>query len=219
MARGPLRGIKVPEASGRQSFGVWQKGAAAVARIVIVVGHALTGTYCDALAEAYRRGAESGGNEVTLFSTAAMKFDPVLRGGYRTLQPLEPDLAAAHAAIHAADHMAFIFPLWMGTLPAIFKGFLERVIQPDIFEPAKTGTFVTPWKGKSVRVVITMGMPALAYRWYFGAHALKMLKRHILGFLGAGPIRSTILGSIEDVSPERRTRWLADMEALGRSGR
>jgi putative NADPH-quinone reductase len=148
-----------------------------------------------------------------------MTCDPVLRGGYRTLQPLEPDLAAAHAAIHAADHLVLIFPLWMGTLPAIFKGFLERVIQPDIFEPAKTGKFVTPWKGKSARIVITMGMPALVYRWYFGAYALKMLKRNILGFGGVRPIRSTILGSIEAVSPERRARWLADMEAFGRSRR
>ena len=188
-----------------------------MARIVIIVGHSRWGTYCGALAGAYMRGAESAGHEVLLFNTATMTFDPVLRGAYHTLQPLEPDLAAAHAAIHAADHLVLIFPLWLGTLPAILKGFLERVIQPDIFEPGQTGKFVTPWKGKSARVVITMGMPAFVYRWYFGAHALKMLKRNILGFLGVAPIRSTLLGSITTVKPERRTRWLADMEALGRA--
>lgn len=189
-----------------------------MARIVIIVGHALTGTYCEALAEAYKRGAESSGHQVSLFNTATMTFDPILRGAYRTLQPLEPDLAAAHAAIDASDHLVLIFPLWMGTLPAILKGFIERVIQPDIFEPARTGKFTTPWKGKSARVVITMGMPAFIYRWYYGAHALKMLKRNILGFIGVAPVRSTLFGSIEGVSPERRAAWLADMEALGRSG-
>ena len=190
-----------------------------MARIIIIVGHAISGTYCGALAEAYARGAESAGHEVSLFNTASMTFDPVLRGAYRTLQPLEPDLAAARSAVLAADHLVLIFPLWLGTLPAIFKGFLERIIQPDIFEPAKTGKFVTPWKGKSARVVITMGTPGFIYRWYFGAHALKMLKRHVLGFLGVAPIRSTILGSIAGVSNERRTRWLLDMEALGRAAR
>ena len=188
-----------------------------MARIVIIVGHALRGTYCEALAEAYKRGAESGRHEVSLVNTATMTFDPILRGGYRSLQPLEPDLAAAYAAIQAADHMVLIFPLWLGTLPAILKGFLERVIQPDIFEPAKTGQFVTPWRGKSVRIVTTMGMPGFIFRWYYGALALRALKHHILAFLGAGPIRSTILGSIEAVAPERRQRWLADMEALGRA--
>ena len=187
-----------------------------MARIVIIVGHALTGTYCEALAEAYRRGAVEARHQTALINTATMAFDPVLRGGYRELQPLEPDLVAAREAIHAADHLVLIFPLWLGTLPAIFKGFLERVIQPDIFEPAKTGHFVTPWKGKSVRIVMTMGMPGFIYRWYYGAHALKMLKRNILAFLGAGPIRSTIHGTIEGVSNERRVRWLSDMEALGR---
>jgi NAD(P)H dehydrogenase (quinone) len=190
-----------------------------MSRIVIIVGHAQTGTYCDALADAYRRGAIEAGHQTALVSTATMAFDPVLRGGYRELQPLEPDLIAARDAIRAADHMVLIFPLWLGTLPAIFKGFLERVIQPDVFEPAKTGQFVTPWKGKSARIVMTMGMPGFLYRWYYGAHALKMLKRHILGFLGVRPIRSTIHGAVADVSPERRARWLSDMEALGRAGR
>lgn len=190
-----------------------------MARIAIIVGHSMTGTYCEALAEAYRRGAVEARHQTALINTATLAFDPVLRGGYRALQPLEPDLAAARDAIAAADHLVLIFPLWLGTLPAIFKGFLERVIQPDIFEPAKTGQFVTPWKGKSVRIVMTMGMPGFIYRWYYGAHALKMLKRNILSFLGAGPIRSTIYGSVESVSQERRTRWLNDIEALGRQAK
>jgi NAD(P)H dehydrogenase (quinone) len=190
-----------------------------MARIAIIVGHSMTGTYCEALAEAYRRGAVEARHQTALINTATLAFDPVLRGGYRELQPLEPDLATARDAIAAADHLVLFFPLWLGTLPAIFKGFLERVIQPDIFEPAKTGQFVTPWKGKSVRIVMTMGMPGFIYRWYYGAHALKMLKRNILSFLGAGPIRSTIYGSVESVSQERRTRWLNDIEALGRQAK
>lgn len=190
-----------------------------MARIAIIVGHSMTGTYCEALAEAYRRGAIEAGHQTALINTATMVFDPVLRGGYRELQPLEPDLVAARDAILAADHLVLIFPLWLGTLPAIFKGFLERVIQPDVFEPARAGQFVTPWKGKSVRIVMTMGMPGFIYRWYYGAHALKMLKRNVLSFLGAGPIRSTIHGSVESVSQKRRTRWLSEMEVLGRHAR
>jgi putative NADPH-quinone reductase len=211
--------IKASGAHCRKVAAVREKGAAAMARIVIIVGHSLRGTYCEALAEAYERGAESARHEVSLFNTATMTFDPVLRGGYRSLQPLEPDLAVARTDIQAASHMVLIFPLWLGTLPAIFKGFLERVIQPDIFQSAKTGKFPTPWKGKSARVVITMGMPGFVYRWYYGAHALKMLKRNILAFVGIAPIRSTIHGMIEGVSQERRQRWLADMEVLGRAAR
>jgi putative NADPH-quinone reductase len=188
-----------------------------MARIAIVVGHARSGTYCQALGEAYRRGAEAGGHEAKLFLTAGMHFDPVLREGFARVQPLEPDLAAAHDAMLAADHLVLIFPLWVGTLPAIFKGFLERVLQPDLVEPARQGKFAQLLKGKSARVIVTMGMPAFVYRWWFGAHAAKMLKRSILSFMGARPVRSTIYGSVESVSPERRRRWLADVEAMGRN--
>jgi|SRR5581483_7254360 len=187
-----------------------------MARIVIVVGHVRTGTYCEALGEAYKRGAEAGGHEARLFLTGAMRFDPILREGFAKVQPLEPDLEAAHDAMLAADHLVLIFPLWLGTLPAILKGFLERVLQPDLVEPAKRGEFVKLLKGKSARVVITMGMPGFVYRWWFGAHALKMLRRNILAFIGVRPVRSTIYGYVEGVGAEGRRKWLAEMEALGR---
>jgi putative NADPH-quinone reductase len=145
-----------------------------------------------------------------------MAFDPVLHEGFERVQALEPDLQRAHESMTEADHIVLIFPLWLGTLPAIMKGFLERVLQPRLVEPAKQGKFVKLLKGKSARVIITMGMPGFVYRWWFGAHALKMLERNILGFLGARPIRSSIYGSIEGVSRETRSRWLREVETMAR---
>lgn len=74
-------------------------------------------------------------------------------------------------------------------------------------------------KGKSARVIMTMGMPGLIYRWYFGAHALKLFKRNILNFTGVHPVRSTIYGMVEAVGAEKRAQWLRDVEALGRAAR
>ncbi len=103
-----------------------------MARIVIVVGNSMTGSFSEALGKAYLRGAESGGHEAKLFVLADMTFDPILRQGYRGLQPLEPDLAAARDAFLACDHVVFVFPLWCGDMPALTKGFIERLIQPDL---------------------------------------------------------------------------------------
>jgi NAD(P)H dehydrogenase (quinone) len=189
-----------------------------MSRIAIIVGHARKDTYCEALGEAYRRGAKAGGHNATLFVTLKMMFDPILHEGFTIIQPLEHDLQVAHDAIMVADHLVLIFPLWLGTLPAIFKGFLERVLQPDLVEPSKKGKFTKIFKGKSARVIMTMGMPDFIYRWYFGAFALRMLKRNILGFVGVSPVRSTIHGMIEAVTPETRQSWLADAEAMGRKG-
>ena len=75
------------------------------------------------------------------------------------------------------------------------------------------------FKGKSAHVIMTMGMPGLIYRWYYGAHALKLLKRNILHFIGIKPVRSTIYGMIEAVGDDKRKQWLREVEALGHQAR
>lgn len=149
-------------------------------RIVIVVGHARRGTYGEALGEAYRRGAEAGGHDARRFVLSKMSFDPIRHEGFSREQPLEPDLKAAQDAIGWADHLVVIFPLWFGTLPAIFKGFIERVFQLGFaVEPtAGVGGYRPLLTGKSARIVMTMGMPVFIYRWYFGGHAVKNSSPH-----------------------------------------
>jgi putative NADPH-quinone reductase len=192
-----------------------------MAKIAIVVGHPQRDSYCAALGQAYLRGAASGGHEAKLFMLAEMSFDPILREGYRRLQPLEPDLVAARAAFLACEHVVFVFPLWCGDMPAIMKGFIERLMQPDLLAiQASAGK--ESWKvfkGKSARVIMTMGMPGWFYRWYYGAHALKLLRRNILHFTGIKPVRSTIYGLITAVSDDTRKQWLREVEALGHQGR
>jgi NAD(P)H dehydrogenase (quinone) len=186
-----------------------------MARIVIIVGHSRPGTFCEALGRAYQEGAAAAGHDAKLLVTANLTFDPILREGYLRVQRREPDLQQAYDDLVAADHLVFVFPLWLGDMPAILKGFLERILQPELIEPAKTGRFVQVLKGKSARVIVTMGMPGLVYRWWYGAHAVKLLKRNILRFMGVSPIRTTIHGYIEGVGAETRQRWIEDARSLG----
>ena len=195
-----------------------------MAKIAIIVGNPMRDSYSEALGEAYRRGAESGGHQAEVFLLGRMNFDAILREGYRREQPLEPDLAAARAAFGACDHVVIIFPLWCGDMPAILKGFLERMLQPDLLAIQAAGRKTNidqakaEWKifkGKSARIVMTMGLPGWFYRWYLGAHALKLLKRNILQFIGIAPVRSSVYGMIEAVSDDTRKQWLREVEALG----
>ena len=109
------------------------------------------------------------------------------------------------------------YPLWLGTMPALLKALLEQVFRPGFaIDQAKYG-----WKkrlrGKSARIVVTMGMPAFIYRWYFRAHSLKNLERNILAFSGIGPINATLIGMVEGASAKRE-KWIAHMRKLGRKG-
>ncbi len=190
-----------------------------MARIAIIVGHPQGQTLCEALAQAYERGARSAGHEVHLFALSAMNFDPVLRGGYRTEQPLEPDLQAAYDWMAASDHWVMVFPLWCGDMPALMKGFIERILQPDLIRRRGTEREMN-WRifpGKSARIVMTMGMPTLFYRYWYGANTLRLLKRNILHFIGVKPVRETLYGMVADVPTDKRLQWLKDMEALGKA--
>jgi putative NADPH-quinone reductase len=60
-------------------------------------------------------------------------------------------------------------------------------------------------------------MPALAYRWFFGAHTLKSLERNILQFCGINPVHDTLIGMVEAADEPSRQEWLEKMRELGRA--
>jgi putative NADPH-quinone reductase len=155
---------------------------------------------------------------VNLFSLANMAFDPILHHGYRREQPLEPDLRAAYGALTACDHLVLVFPLWCGDMPALLKGFLERILQPDLIARANTENAMnwSIFQNKTARIVMTMGMPVSIYRYWYGGHALKLLARNILNFIGIKPVRSTLFGMVGTAKAEQRDRWLNEVRTLGR---
>ena len=71
--------------------------------------------------------------------------------------------------------------------------------------------------GRSARLVVTMGMPALVYRWVFRAHGIKALKRNILGFVAISLVRESLIGAVEG-DAQRRSDWLTRMGKLGARG-
>jgi len=112
-----------------------------------------------------------------------------------------------------------LYPLWLGAMPVLLKALLEQVSRPGFaFEYRSRGMPKKLLTGKSARIVVTMGMPAFVYRWYFRAHSLKSLAHNVLDFVGIGPIRASLIGMIEG-KRTRRDRWIARMHALGRTGR
>jgi NAD(P)H dehydrogenase (quinone) len=192
-----------------------------VARIIIVVGHPQGNTLCEALGNAYKGGAETEGHQVRLFALAKLAFDPILHEGIRKEQPLEPDLRAAYEALTACDHLVLVFPLWCGDMPALLKGFIERILQPDLIARQNTENAMN-WSiftNKTARIIITMGMPVSIYRFWYGGHALKLLSRNILNFIGVKPVRYTLFGMIGTSKPEKRERWIKQVRELGKQGR
>ena len=169
-------------------------------RILLIQGHpdATRAHLCHALADAYAEGAREAGHEVRTVEVARLD-GPVLRSAEDWEHGTLPaSLAEAQAAVEWAEHLVVLFPLWLGDMPALLKAFLEQVLRPGFaFERDARDPFAAKrLGGRSARVVVTMGMPALVYRWVFRAHSLKSLERNILGFVGIRPVHETLLGGI-----------------------
>lgn len=192
-------------------------------RIVLIQGHPdpVGGHFGQALAAAYRQGAEQAGHEVRLIEVAALDVPMVRSKAQWDGGELIPALDQAQQTLAWGEHWVLFYPLWLGTMPALLKAFLEQVLRPG-FAVSRSGDALA-WhkqlRGRSARIVVTMGMPAMVYRWYFRAHSVKSLERNILGFCGIAPIRETLIGMVEAAGDARRRQWLARMRALGARAR
>lgn len=173
---------------------------------------------CHMLEDAYAKAALLAGHELRRVSVAGLDF-PLLRTQRDWEHGKLPEtLQQAQDDIGWCEHLVLIFPLWLGDMPALLKGFLEQVARPGF---AFHGQADNPLKekalkGRSARIVVTMGMPALVYRWYFRAHSIKSLERNILGFVGISPVRETLFGLAGDAGHDKVDRWVGKMEKLGR---
>jgi putative NADPH-quinone reductase len=190
-------------------------------QLVVIDGHPDPDPkrFCHALAAAYAEAARNAGHAVRIVTVSNLDL-PLLRsaGDWEGGSP-PASLHNAQEAIGWADHLVFIYPLWLGSMPALLKGFLEQVLRPGFAIKFGARTLRPGLlKGKSARVVITMGMPAFLYRWYFGAHSLKSFERNILRFVGIGPTRETLIGNVAGPGVSRQ-KWLDRMRELGRDGK
>jgi len=192
-------------------------------RILIIDGHPdpAAQRFNHAIVSAYREEAIGAGHEVRSVALADLSFPLVHTKAEFDCIATCASVTSLQADILWCDHIVIVYPLWLGSMPALLKGLFEQIFRPS-FAFAQTTYRDRPkgiLRGKSARVIVTMGMPAPVYRWYFGAHSLKSLEHNILAFCGIGPIRSSVIGSVGIASTAHHRRWIARIRELGRDAR
>lgn len=188
-------------------------------RILIIQGHPDRSRehLCHALADAYADAARSAGHSVESIEPAQLDFDLLADPAQWQDGPAPDVLLPAQQAIARAEHIVLIYPLWLGDMPARLKGFLEQVMRPGFAiareqrNPLSSGLL----GGRSARIIVTMGMPAPFYRWFYGAHGLQLLRRNILKFAGISPVAATVVGMAGSMPAERVARWCGRLGRLG----
>ncbi len=188
-------------------------------RVLIIDGHPDPDRrrYCHALVEAYVEGARQTGNEVRTLTVAEMNV-PLLRTALEFSNP--PDQSAivgARADLEWCNHLVLIFPLWLGGAPALLRALFEQVGRARFMAETSGKGIVQKLKGRSVRLIVTLVMPALAYQLAFHEHGLRNMMHGVLDFGGLSPIRRTLFGAIDAVSDAERQRRLELVHKLGRA--
>lgn len=193
-------------------------------RVLIVLGHPRVDSFCAAIARTYGEAAESHGLEVHTLVLAHLEFDPNVRSASMRDQPLEPDLEIARDAIREADHLVFVYPIWWGMMPALLKGFLDRILLPGFaFSERTSGQGYTGLlKGKSAQLLTTMDTPPVVVKYLLRSPGHRAFSLATLQFCGIGPVRIRMYGPVNQSSEARRREWLCDVKgeaARFRSGR
>jgi len=169
-----------------------------------------------ALAKAYRDGAEAAGHSVRQIDVGAIRFSPLRNAAEFASQPTDKAIIDAQGEFLKADHIVFIFPLWLGGPPALLKAFLEQVARGQfLLQERKRGFPVGGLKGRTASIIVTMGMPPLLYRTIFGARGIKAFSQGILRMAGLSPVRTHYFGGAAITQP-RSNQLIQKIHALGR---
>jgi len=186
-------------------------------KILIINGHPDKESYNYALAASYMKGAMASGAEVQQINIGQLIFNPNLEFGYRKRTELEPDLLQAQESIKWADHIVWIYPVWWGSVPALMKGFLDRVLLPGFAFKKREGSVW--WDkylvGKTSRIICTMDQPPWYYHWINGRPSHIAMKKLTMNFIGIKKVRITSIGPLRLSKEKFRHEWLAKVERMG----
>ena len=185
---------------------------------MIINGHPNKESLSFAFAEAYKRGALEGNFEVQEIVISNLKFNPNLEFGYQKRTELEPDLLESWEKIKWADHLVWIYPVWWGGIPAMMKGFIDRIFLPGFaFQYRENSIF---WdkllKGKSAHIITTLDQPSWYYWLVYGRPSVNQLKKSTLQFCGINPVKVSYFGIVKSSNEATRLKWISKVEAFGR---
>lgn len=190
-------------------------------KILLLNGHPKVGSFSDALADAYQRGALAAGHEVVRVNLRDLHFDAV-----GIPAQLEPDLVKQQELITWCNHLVITTPVWWMSVPALLKGYLDRVLLPGFAFRYKKGLLwnhIPRWrpflKGRSARVLYTQGGRDLTIRFGVLDNFWMGFKYGVIWFCGFSPVRRMICDNMSSTTPQRRERWLKKAYRLGQRGR
>ena len=174
--------------------------------------HAIAGTAADAL----RR----NGHQVVLHDLWREKFPPLFTAAeLQKDAKLKPAVKRHCAEIAAADGIVIVHPNWWGMPPAILKGWIDRVLRPEVayrFREGDQGEGVPVGllKAKSAIVFNTANTPDDRERQWFGDPLETLWKKCVFDLCGVKNVQRRTFSVVVTSTAEQRAQWLAEVREI-----
>ena len=185
--------------------------------ILIIYAHPNPASFNAAILKQVQNSLSKSHNFQTL-DLYAEHFDPILQFDKdhkrRDLDKV-PEMENYRRLITWADQLIFIFPLWWSGMPAILKGFIDRVFAAGFAYSYKKVGMEGHLQGKSAWIITTHNTPAFITP--FAQDYGKVLKRQVLKTCGISPVKLTQLTSIEKISTDKRQKLLDKIAQIARN--
>lgn len=183
-------------------------------QIYILLAHPDKNSLNGAFADAYENSAKAAGHETRRQNLGDMSFDPVLWKGYKELPELEPDLKRAQENIMWCQHWVIFYPIWWGSVPALFKGFIDRTLYSGFaYKYHQSDPF---WdkllKGRSAQLFTTSDAPWYWIYFQYRNSDVNTVKRATLQFCGVDPVKVVRFSRVRWGDEEMRKGWIRKVE-------
>lgn len=187
-------------------------------RVAIVFNHPYKGSYCNAILQAVIQGLEKAHHFVDLIHLDHDGFNPVMTEAdlkaFREGKPVDAKVVEYKQRIEKAHHLIFIFPIWWELMPAMTKGFIDKVIFPGVaYEYLPNGFMKKRWgQMKSITLITTMNTPGILYRIIFGNAIRKAFFTGTFWKMGYKNRKWISFNRVKTVSESKRKKWLQKLE-------
>jgi NAD(P)H dehydrogenase (quinone) len=153
---------------------------------LIIYAHPETKGHCSTILKYVKYYLKKQNKKYEILDLYKLNYNPILEAeehytaGNRKISKQNKEI---QNKIKKANHLIFIYPIWWGTMPAILKGFFDRILTPRfayIYEDALPKGLLTHTKAT---IFITSGSPEI-YKYIQLKRPQWHIQKDILKFCG-----------------------------------
>ena len=189
-------------------------------KVLVVYAHPNPGSFNHAILESFTKGLGHGGKTFEVIDLYAMKFNPSLEfEDYEQFicGPMPKDILDQQAKITQADGLAFVFPIWWLSCPAILKGWMDRVLfRGFAFKLTEKGPEGLLRNNKAL-IISTTGTPEIKLQASGRTDMMKKIFYEILTVdCGIASVEYLFLYGLDLVDDKTRKKYLDQVYNAGK---